>query len=67
MNEQLKQRLMLAIVVFNLTVIAYVLGTQLFGSAPAGWGAFFMRVLIGAGVGAVLGGITFAVTGMGKR
>ena len=65
MNDQLKQRLMPAIVVFNLSVIATVLGQQLFGSPAAGFGAFIVRILIGAAIGAVLGGIVFAV--MGRR
>ena len=67
MDDQLKQRLMLAIVAFNLTVIAYVLGAQIMGSSVGGWGGFFMRVLIGAGIGIVVAGVVFGAASVMKK
>jgi hypothetical protein len=67
MDEQLKQRLMLAIVAFNLTMICYVIGAQLFGSSVGSWGGFFMRVLIGGGIGLVVGGLVFAAASVMKK
>ena len=62
MDEELKQQLMPAIVVFNLTVVAWVM--YRFFTAPRGM--FFMEFVVQAAIGAVIGlvtgGITLAVT-----
>jgi hypothetical protein len=67
MDEQLKQQLMPAIVVFNLTVLAWVL-YRYFTTVP---GMYFnqlvMQILIGAVIGAVTGGITLGVMMMKKN
>jgi len=62
MDEQLKQQLMPGLVVFNLTVVAWML-FRIFTSAR---GMFFSelltQILIGVAIGLVTGGITVAVT-----
>ena len=65
MDDQLKQQLMPAVVVFNLTVVLYaafrilypvfVLHKRMF------FGNFLTHVLIGAAIGLVTGGITLAI------
>ena len=59
MNEQLKQRLMLAIVAFNLCMISYIIVTQFSGPSVGSWGSFLSRLVIGAGIGLVVGAIVF--------
>lgn len=67
MDEQLKQRLMLAIVAFNLTVVAYLIGAQVMGSSVGTWGTFFSRAAVGAGIGLVVGGAVFGAASLMKR
>lgn len=64
MNEKLKQQLMLGIVAFNFTVLAYVMYKYL--TVRMDWTSLFITILIGAGIGLVTGGIAFFVSGMGK-
>lgn len=62
MDEQLKQQLMPALVVFNLTVLGWVL-FRYFTTVPGMYfGQLVVQILIGAVIGAVTGGITLAVT-----
>jgi len=61
MDEKLKEQLMPALVVFNLTVLAWVL-FRYFTTVPAMYfGDLVVQILIGAVIGAVTGGITLAV------
>jgi hypothetical protein len=57
MDEQLKQQLMPALVVFNLTVGVYLL-LRYFTSGRMFFGDFLMHLLVGAAIGLVTGGIT---------
>ena len=67
MDEKLKEQLMPAVVVFNFTVVAYVLITWLFfSSVPWFFGDFVTQALIGAGIGLVTGGITLGLMLMKK-
>ncbi len=60
MDENLKQQLMPALVVFNLTVGIYMLVRMFSGKID--WNFFLWHLLIGAGLGLVTGGITLAVS-----
>jgi hypothetical protein len=60
MDEQLKQQLMPALVVFNLTVGLYLL--YRFFTSRMFMGDFVMHLLVGAGIGLVTGGITLALS-----
>ena len=60
MDEQLKQQLMPALVVFNLTVGLYLLFR--FFTSRMFMGDFVMHLLVGAGIGLVTGGITLALS-----
>ena len=53
MNEQLKQRVMTAVVGFNLTIIAYQLGFN--------WGEDFSwtKLLLGLVIAVVVGGVVY--------
>jgi hypothetical protein len=64
MNEKLKQQLMLGLVAFNFTVVAYVMYKYL--TVRMDWMSLLVTILIGAGIGLVTGGIAFFVGGMGK-
>ena len=67
MDENLKQQLMPAVVVFNLTVLTYVLVVwNFFSTEPWYLGDFLTQALIGAGIGLVTGGITLGVMMMKK-
>ena len=62
MDEQLKQQLLPAVIVFCWTILGYVLVTWLFFSTlPWYFGDFMTQALIGAGIGLVTGGITLGV------
>ena len=71
MDDQLKQQLMPAVVVFNLTVVLYfavrVLYPLLFLNKRILMGQFTTHLIIGAGIGLVTGGITLAITMMRKK
>ena len=68
MDETLKQQLMMALVVFNLTVVAYVLVIYFVVSkTPMYLGDLVIQALIGAVIGLVTGGITLGITMMGKK
>jgi hypothetical protein len=58
MDDQLKQQLMPALVVFNLTVGCYLLIRFFMGSRMF-FGDFLMHLAVGAGIGLVTGGIAF--------
>lgn len=60
MDEKLKQQLMPAIVVFNFTVVGWIL-YRVFTGEGMFMGQFFTQAMIGAGLGLVTGGITLAV------
>jgi hypothetical protein len=66
MDEQLKQQLMPALVVFNLTVVIYMLIRIVYPVFIVGqvveFSSFLVQAMIGAGIGLVTGGITLAVT-----
>jgi hypothetical protein len=67
MNDKQKQQLMMALVAFNFTVIAYVL--YRFLTAPRmvmDVRTLLFAILIGAGIGLVTGAIGYFVGGMGK-
>jgi hypothetical protein len=62
MDEQLKQQLLPAVIVFCWTILGYVLVTWLFFSTlPWYFGDFMTQALIGAGIGLVTGGITLGI------
>lgn len=65
MDEQLKERLMPAVVVFNLTLVAFLLVRVFYPMFVKGKAIFFgqlmTQALIGAGIGLVLGGIVFGI------
>ena len=71
MDDQLKQQLMPAVVVFNLTVVLYfairVLYPMLLLNKRILMGQFTTHLLIGAGIGLVTGGITLVITMMRKK
>jgi hypothetical protein len=60
MDENLKQQLMPALVVFNLTVGIYLLVR--FFTSRMFMGDFMIHLLVGAGIGLVTGGITLALS-----
>jgi len=64
MNDKQKQQLMMALVVFNFTVIIYVL--YCYFTIRMDVTMLLIRVLIGAGIGLVTGAIGYFVGGMGK-
>jgi len=71
MDDRLKQQLMPAIVVFNFTLVAYLLFrviAPMFGGGKLLFGGLLTHVLIGAGIGLVTGGIMLAISLLlGKR
>jgi hypothetical protein len=71
MDEKLKEQLMPAVVVFNLTLVVYLLVRAIYPMLflkghGMFLGGFLMHVLIGAGIGLVTGGITLGLTMMRK-
>jgi Flp pilus assembly protein protease CpaA len=67
MNDKQKQQLMVALVAFNFTVLAYV--TYRFVTAPRmvmDVSTLLYSLLIGAAIGLVTGAIGYFVGGMGK-
>jgi hypothetical protein len=67
MNDKQKQQLMVALVVFNFTVLGYVL--YRYFTAPRmlmDFTTLLVAILIGAGIGVVTGAIGYFVGGMGK-
>ena len=65
MNDKKKQQLMLGIVAFNFTVLAYVL-YKYFTVRNMDLTTFLWALLIGVGIGLVTGAIGFFAGGMGK-
>jgi len=62
MDEQLKQQLLPAVIVFCWTVLAYVLVVWIFFSTEQWYfGEFFMQAVIGGGIGLLTGGITLGI------
>ena len=62
MDEQTKQRVMIAVVAFNLTVMIYALYTVLSRFAPWSFGAFLATAAIAIVLGLVVGAIAFFVS-----
>ena len=55
MDEQLKQRVMVAVLAFNTTVIIYMIGMGFYGPAAN----FMSRLGVGMAIGAVVGAVAF--------
>lgn len=70
MDDQLKQQLMPAVVVFNLTLVGYLFYGAIYPILVQGknmsFEQFLVQALIGAGIGVVTGGITLGVMMMKK-
>ena len=66
MDDELKQRLMPAIVVFNFTVVAWLLINAIYPivmlNKIVAFNQLLVHILIGAGIGLITGGITLGVT-----
>ena len=66
MDDELKQRLMPAIVVFNFTVVAWLLVKAIYPivmlNKIVAFNQLLLHIVIGAGIGLVTGGITLGVT-----
>lgn len=67
MNDRLKQRLMMALIGFNLTVIVCQIGFTLFGGRRFAGEIFGMRMLISLGVGLVVAAVAYFATQMTQR
>ena len=65
MDDELKQRLMPAIVVFNFTVVAWLLFKAIYPIVMLNkivtFSQLMPQILIGAGIGLVTGGLTLGV------
>jgi hypothetical protein len=66
MDDQLKQQLMPAVVVFNLTLVLYVL-IRVLPAKRMFIGGLMTHLMIGAGIALVAGGITLTITMMRKK
>lgn len=69
MDDKLKEKLMPALLVFNFTLVGYlVLKTILpmFGGKGMLLGGFMTHLMIGAGIGLVTGGLTLGLMMMKK-
>ncbi len=64
MDEQQKQRVMMAIVAFNMVIIAYQI---IFNSGLFGFPFSVGKLLIGLVVAAVIGGVAYVVAGLTQR
>ncbi len=64
MDEQQKQRVMMAIVAFNIVIIAFQI---IFNSGLFGFPFSVGRLLIGLVIAAVVGGIGYVVAGLMQR
>jgi hypothetical protein len=71
MDEELKQRLMPAIIVFNFTVVAWLLVKAIYPivmlNKIVNFNQLMLHVLIGAAIGLVTGGITLGATLLLKK
>ena len=65
MNDKQKQQLMVGLIVFNFTVLGFVLH-KFFNVRVMDISTLLWAVLIGAGIGLVTGAIGYFVGGMGK-
>ena len=65
MNDKQKQQLMVGLVVFNFTVLGFVLYKYL-SVRLMDLNMLLWAVLIGAGIGLITGAIGYFVGGMGK-
>ena len=64
MNEQLKQRLIMAALGFNLTIIGYQV---VFNSGFFGFQFTILKVILGLAIAAVVGAGAFFAAGMGQK
>ena len=66
MDEEQKQRVMVAVLAFNLTVIVMMLLLWIFGQ-PGYFGTYVTRALISVVVGAVVAGVAYFGVQMAQR
>jgi len=66
MDDQLKQQLMPAVVVFNLTLLLYF-AIRVLPAKRMLFGGFMTHFWIAVGIGLVTGGITLAITMLRKK
>jgi hypothetical protein len=66
MDENLKQQLLPAIIVFCWTVLGWVLYRYLTSEVGMSFEQFALHLAIGAGIGLVTGGVALGVTMMRK-
>jgi FtsH-binding integral membrane protein len=64
MDEQTRQRVMIALVAFNLTVMIYASYTALSRSDPWSFGAFLGTAAIAIILGLVVGAVAFFVSAL---
>jgi hypothetical protein len=71
MNEDLKERLMPAIVVFNFTIVGWLLFKTIYPIVMLNkivtFNQLLPQILIGAGIGLVTGGVTLGVMMLLKK
>lgn len=71
MSDELQQRLMPAIIVFNFTVAAWMVVKTVYPMLMLNklvlLNEFLLNLLIGAGVGLITGGVTLGVTLLLKK
>jgi hypothetical protein len=71
MDDELKERLMPAIVVFNFTVVAWLLFKAIYPIVMLNkivtFSQILPQILIGAGIGLVTGGLTLGVMTLLKK
>jgi len=71
MNDDLKERLMPAIIVFNFTVVAWLLVKAIYPivmlNKIVSFNQLVLHILIGAGIGLVTGGLTLGATLLLKK
>ena len=66
MDDQLKQQLLPAVAVFNLTLVLYFL-IRVLPAKKMLFGGFMTHLMIAAGIAVVTGGVTLAITMLRKK